>query len=360
MDITDWQLWLDLFSTSDRRPGVFSTLMWSPVVFFMQTPFLLGIVFFAFTFVRSRSWVTLPAAGSRTRLLTRMGVAGPIALLAVASVCSTIVALFPWLTTVNYFSGAWLRAAVPFTLVAVLGITLLLLSREPKPPVGERAILPRRQWNVFAPPMTFTVVCVIAALYFCSELWQALAGSEPRELHSVFGGERVLKNVGGAPPSAMGWENHGASLIGLFLVLVLLVWILAADARRTVSSMRPFAEVKAERAATAQLVTRITLGGVLLALGAVWLNTWAPTTGYVPVEGGLTGENGDMLISHFHGLVAILRRLGWVAQGLGAAILLRLCFDTLRASKAARSVEFAAGPHAPQQTRDIHDTGVER
>lgn len=357
MDITDWQIWLDLFSTSARRPGVFSQLYWSPYALIKSTPLLLGPIVFALTFVRPRSWVALPRGSARIKLLSRLGSFGSLGLLLVALGCSTLVALFPGLTTSSFVSGAWFRAAAPCALVVFLGVSSLGLSREPQPEVGRRAILPRRPWHTFTSKPILSIIFVLATLYVASELWQAVAGSEPRELHSIFGGDRLLRNSSGAPPTAMGWENHVASLAGLLLALGLLVWTLSRDASRPVSNRKPFTEVKLERAATAQLICLVSLGGAMLALGTAWIHTWAPATAYVPVTGGLTGEDGDMLMSHYHGLVAVLRALGWLIQGLGAGLLMRLGLDTMRAGTAARSTGHTAADPGLRQELENQGAG---
>lgn len=353
MDITDWQLWLDLFSTSEKRPGVFATFMWSTYEFVRFTPLLLGAVVLALTFVRPRGWVRLPVESTRRTLLARFGTLAPLCLIMVATICGVLVALFRGFTWSGYVNGAWFRAAVPLTLVALLGVTLLRLRREPQPTVGERAILPRRPWHGFSPRSLIAIIGVTITLYLATELWQAAVGPEPRELHNAVGGDRVLKNVGGAPPTALGWENHAASLLGILLVVVMLLWLLKYDASRPVPSHAPLAEVASERKMTARLVCQITLGGTLLALGVVWLHTWAPTTEYVEIREGRSGHSGDMIISHFHGLVGVLRAMGWVFQGLGAGLLLRLLVDTVRSARAARTTHDSTSPRADATSQRI-------
>lgn len=354
MDITDWQLWLDLFSPSDRRPGLFLNYLWNPYGLITQTPIVLGILVLALTFLRPRRWVSLPANSARCGLLTRLGVLGPIFLAAVATISGILVAVFPLFTHSDRVSGAWFRAVIPFTVVAMLGLTALVLSRERPPGVGNRAILPRRVWHAFAPRVMLSIMGVLVALYIASEVWQAAVGSEPRELRSALGGNRILKSVAGAPPTAMGWENHGASILGILLATAMLLWLLRQDASRPIPAHASLTEVKSERIMTARLVCQVTLGGVLLALGMAWLHTWAPTYEYMELQDdAMGGKGGDMIISHYHGLVRVLRTLGWAIQGLGTGLLLRLTVDTLRADRVAKhAVAIPIEPSTPQQSAD--------
>lgn len=312
-----------------------------------QHPLPLGIIVCALSYIWFRRVIDLPA--SRGITLGRIGVFGPLLILGAAALTGTLTGLSP-VATMMGSNGAWFRIAALTATVLVLATSALALAREPLPPVGERALIPHRSWREFAPTAGLTALALVTLLFLATEIWQATAEPEPHALTDVMDPSRVVRNTGGVPPTALGWANHGPSLVAVAALVALLVWVLTVDARRPVASQLPSSDVRAERAATAKLLCGIALGGALLGLGAVWLHSWAPSSGVVAVRDPELGA-GDLIISETRGLVCLLGQLGILAQACGTALLLRIAVDTWRARRAlGTTVQTLA---APQQISEL-------
>lgn len=295
-----------------------------------QHPFPLGAIICALSYIWFRRVIDLPA--SRAVMLGRLGIYGPVLILGTAAMTSTLTGLAPAATMMGG-NGAWFRIAALAATTLVLAVTALALAREALPPAGERALIPHRSWREFAPMAGLTALALVTLFFLATEIWQATSEPEPHPLTDVMDPSRVVRDTGGVPPTALGWANHGPSLIAIAALVALLVWVLAIDARRPVASLRPSSEVRAERSTTAKLLCGIALGGALLGLGAVWLHSWAPSSGVVAVHDPELGA-GNLIISETRGFVCLLGQLGILVQASGAALLLRIAVDTFRARRA--------------------------
>lgn len=324
-------------------------LFWLARTFFdlfpVEVALTLGVLFFGLSWIRPRPMVTLPASGRRAPVLTWIGIAGSLAILATATCTS-------WLATQHPLEGAggwWQRPAPLLASAAVIFAATCAVSREPLPAPGERAISPRRSWWDFTPRVPLWCAISTAALLLVTSLWQTLIGVTLPEDANRYG---IGPENSGLPEFmpmqgemgyvwGAGWPNHLATLLTLAIAMTTLVWCLRRDANRPLFARSSAAQVREERVASARLLVLIALGGVLLTLGAVWAHTgfigtiivsvFEDTGGQRPPERFIVGTGYREFASQMH-------LGGYVVQGVGAALLLRLAVDSLRARRALSRV----------------------
>lgn len=170
--------------------------------------------------------------------------------------------------------------------------------------------------------MPIWTAAAIAVILAATTAWHALIGVSAPPDANRFGNVPDQTQLpvyfevlgGSAFVAGAGWPNHLATLLAVGIAAALIA-ALAVDANRPIGR-RSSADTSDERAATARTMVFLILGGLLLTLGAVW---------------------------------AHIGFAGYVVQGLGAALLLRLAVDTRRATRAARRdsahSEAAASPN---------------
>ncbi|MFT4231655.1 MAG: hypothetical protein QM606_02610 [Leucobacter sp.] len=309
----------------------------------------LGAIFFALSWLRPRRIVSLPASGRRAETLAWLGIAGSLIVVGVGSLTS-------WLATLNpSFSGDgwWQRPAPLLAAAAVMAIAVIALHREPLPSPGERLIAPRRRWWHFAPRVPLWITATAGTLLLLMAGWQTLIGvSAPRDADHYGIGPGWTQLPGYTPIAqgyfwGAGWPNHLATLVALVLAATAFALVLGGDANRPVPARRTAAQIAEEREATARLITFIGLGAVLLTLGAVW--AFVGFVGQISIGIGLDELRQPVIeVGTGYGAFAPFMHLGgYVVQGIGAAVLLRLATDTLRALLAGRRVPTADPDVAP-------------
>ena len=327
-----------------RGAGSVLELFWLVRTFFdifpVEVALTLGVIFFGLTWIRPRPIVALPVSGRRAPVLFWSGVVGSLAILAAATWTS-------WLATRNPLEGTggwWQRPAPLLFAAAVVLTTTYALRREPLPAPGERAISPRRSWWEFTPRALLWVTVLTAAVLFVTSMWQTLIGVALPDGANRYGigpedsglPEFMTMQGGMGYVWGAGWPNHLATLAALAIAVAALALSLHRDANRPLFARSSASQVREERVATARLLLLLTLGGVLLTLGAVWAHTGFIGTISVSV---FEDTGGQRLPDRFnvgtgYGEFADFMHLGgYVVQGIGAALLLRLAVDLLRAHR---------------------------
>lgn len=304
----------------------------------VETALVLGLILFALSWITPRRLLSLPSSGRRVRVLLWAGIAGPIALVAVATVTSWLAATDP----ITRSGGWWQRPAPLLAAALVVSITALALRAEPLPAPGERAISPRRRWWAFAPrPLLWTTLAVAVALLLTSA-WQTAVGvALPAEAKRYGVGpeatglpEFMSMQGGMGYVWGAGWPNHLATLLALAAATIALILSLGADANRPVFARITAPEVRAERSATARVLVLIALGGALLTLGAVWAHVGFIGEIKVGLEPDAEGQPSVIIGTGYRDIASLMHRGGYLVQGLGAALMLRLAVDTVRALRA--------------------------
>lgn len=316
----------------------------------------LGVLFFALSWVRPRRIVSLPSSGRRARTLFRIGVFGALSIVVVATLTSLLSFLFAFPDPTG-FGGWWRRPAPLIATIAVIAAAALALRTEPLPAPGERTIAPRRRWWTFSPRVPLWAAILSAALLFVTSAWQGLIGvsapasanlygnvPEPTDLPLFMVMQGGMGYVAGA-----GWPNQLLTLMALAGIVVALILTLGHDANRPIHARISVASVQEERTATARMLVWITLGGLLLTLGAVWAHT-----GFIgQIIVGVFEDNGDqpgadrfVVGTGYQDIADWMHKGGYIVQGIGAAILLRLSVDTWRARRARRAAASGDAPEA--------------
>lgn len=321
-------------------------------LFPVEMALTLGAILFGLSWIRPRRIVSLPESGRRADALARIGIAGPLSVVAVASATSWLATLDP----IGRHGGWWQRAAPLLAAAAVVVVAWLVLRREPLPAPGERTISPRRRWWAFAPRTPLWLLAGAAALLLVTVAWQMLIGVPLPD-----GGNRygvgpadsglpefmVMQNDMGYVWGA-GWPNHLATLVALLAAGAALAALLGSDANRPLVARASAPEVREERTATARILTLLALGGLLLTLGAVWAHVGfigQIIVGVFEDNGGEPGAQRFFVGTGYQSVAPLLHLGGYVVQGIGAALLLRLAVDTWRAAAARRPGAGSADPH---------------
>lgn len=311
-------------------------------VFSVEIALTLGVIIFAISLLRWRPIVTLPSR-SRRATLASLGIIGPLVILVVATITNWLSMTDPLIRT----GGWWQRPAPLLTAALVVAVAALALRSTPLPAPGERAISPRRRWWTFIPRTPLLISIAAATLLLLTTAWHTVIGvSLPNganrygvgpESDGLPGFMRMQGDMGyvwGA-----GWPNHLATLLALAAAAAAMILALSADANRPVFARATASDVKEERTATARLIALITIGGLLLTLGAVWAHVGFVGEIIVSVfedNGGQGDPERFVVGTGYRDLASPMHLGGYVVQGLGAAILLRLMFDTARAAWTAR------------------------
>lgn len=327
----------------------------SPV---LETPLIIGLVLFAFTWLNRRPWASLPQDARRRTLMARVGIWGPLVVVAVAVAVGFIAAVEGYDPT--GVAGWWRRPAPVIAAALVIGVAALLLAREPLPAPGERAITPRRRWWSFAPKGQLWCALGAAALLALTSVWQGFTttllptGAQMIGRPTPDGGtlitsvapeDRILPDGPFVDnPSGGGWLNNGVTLAALVLLFALLIAALARDANRPIPARSSAPSIRESREATAKAFVALAFGGVLITLGMLWmfvgyLGGWQVTVkaSNESAPGLPPGELGFIALTPgFAGFAEMFRFGGWFLQGLGVALLLRFAVDTWRVRRAPR------------------------
>lgn len=308
----------------------------------------LGVFFFGLSWIRPRRIVSLPASGKRTQTLVLVGVAGSLGIVAVATATTWLSYLYAF-PDPSGFGGWWRRPAPLVATIVVIVAAALALRSEPLPAPGERAISPRRRWWAFAPRALLGVSLAAAALLLVTVAWQGLIGVSAPQGANLYGNVPAPTDLplfmvmqgGMGYVAGAGWPNHLLTLIALAAAAAALILTLGQDANRPIPARASAAKVTEERAATARMLIWVGLGGLLLTLGAVWAHT-----GFIgEIIVGVVEDNGDrpspeqyIVGTGYRDIAVWMHKGGYIVQGIGAAILLRLAVDTWRARLAHRGL----------------------
>lgn len=321
-------------------------------MFPLEVALTLGMRFFALSWVRPRPIVSLPRSGRRASMLLWLGVAGAATVLAVATATS-------WLSYLHAFpddsgfDGWWRRPTPLLTAAVVVLVAVPSLRAEPLPAPREGVVSPRRRWWAFASKPLLWSTAAAAFLLFTTSSWQTLIGVSAPHDANLYGSVPESTDLpvymsmqgGMGYVSGAGWPNHIATLVALAVAVASLVLALGGDANRSLFARAAAADIREERVATARFLVFLVLGGLLLALGAVWAHIGF--IGEITVGVHEAGASEDEIIyvgTGYQDVARLTHKGGYVVQGIGAALLLRLTVDTLRAKSALRRLRRADGP----------------
>ena len=310
-------------------------------IFPIEVAATLGLVFFGLSWIRRRPIVTLPT-GRCLKSLVLVGTGGALVVLVIASLTSWLPTLDP-----DTNAGGWWQRAVPlFTVILVFVAATPRLMREPAITAGERTITPRRHWWSYAPAALLWATGVLVLLLLLTLVWQIAIGVPLPDGADRYG---IGPSTHGAPVYmeihqgfgyvwGAGWPNHLATLIALILSFLALVLTLNIDANQSVFARTSAIELRQSQLATARILTTILLGGVLLALGAVW--AFVGFNGDRAIGVGIPEDDGTLtfnLGTGYQDFAGVMHWDGYVIQGLGAAVLLRLAVDVWREYRSKRA-----------------------
>jgi TRAP-type C4-dicarboxylate transport system permease small subunit len=311
----------------------------------LEVAITFGLVLFAVSWIWPRRIISLPYTGQRTATLVWVGVAGSLAVIAVATAVSALAA-----TVYDYsgYDGWWRRPAPLLAATVVVAVAAIALRQVPLPAPGERAIAPRRQWHAFVSRTLLWISGITAALLALTSGWQIAIATTAPEDGPFFGHVPehtdlpiyMRFNSGYGYLAGAGWPNHLATLVALGLAGAVLVVVLRADANRPLFARATAVSVRSERELTARLLTFILLGGLITTLGAVWMHTGSAGTAMVGLDEEWVSDTQSFPQIHIAGGYDVIARpmnlLGYALQAVGVAFLLRIAVDTVRAARAAR------------------------
>jgi hypothetical protein len=307
----------------------------------LEVALTFGLALFALSWLLPRRIVSLPQVGYRRSALVWTGAVGPLLVVVAATVASSLAAA-TW--DASGYDGWWRRPLPLLTAAVVVAIAGAALSRSPLPAPGGRAIAPMRSWLAFAPSRLLLGAAVCAAATLIVIGWQiAIAVSAPAE--GPFFGQvpayttlpiYMSFNGFGYVPGA-GWPNHAATVVVLGLACAVLVLALRADANRALASRSTAPSVTADREAAARLLVLVLLAGLIATLGAVLMHVGTSGLSTVGVQEQPVSDDAStttlFVTGGYRAIAQPLNLTGYVLQGAGVALALRIAVDTLRAGR---------------------------
>ncbi|WP_146078878.1 MULTISPECIES: hypothetical protein [unclassified Rathayibacter] len=306
----------------------------------VAAPATIGLICFVLSWAYPRRIISLPASGRRASTLTWAGVAGALLVIVVAVVVHVST---PADTT--GFEGWWRRPAPLLVAALVVTVAMLLVRREPLPAPGETAVAPQRRWHEFASRPLLWIGAVTTALLALTSIWQTVIATTAPEDAFFLGNVPEHTTLPIYMPfnanygyiAGVGWPNYLATLITLALAVAALVLALRTDANRPLRARSTATSVRPERELTARLFTLLLLGGLITTLGAVWMHAGDIGTIIVGVDGQSTASGNLVYVgSAYRAFAQPLLYAGFLGQGIGVALLLRVATDTLRSAAALR------------------------
>lgn len=312
----------------------------------IEMALVVGTMLFALSWVRPRRIVPSLHDGPRREVLIGAGVAGSLVVVVVASLTSAVPVE---IVGGSAFDGWWRRPAPLVAATAVVAVAGLVLGRAPTPAPRERAIVPGRSWATFAPRPLAWVTGALAVIVASTAAWQiAIASSAPASGpffgyvpdHTSLPVYRSFTPGYGYVAGA-GWPNHLATLVAVLVAATVYVLVLRRDANRPVSSRLTVPSVAPERTAAAWTFSLLLLAGVLTTLGALWLHVGAYGSTLVGLGQNSSPDGGStplvFVAGEYSAIARPLKLAGYVLQGAGVALALRLAVDTVRSAYARRT-----------------------
>ncbi|MFJ3392541.1 hypothetical protein [Leifsonia aquatica] len=312
----------------------------------LEVAITFGVILFALSWVRPRRIVSFPQVGLRRSILLCAGTAGSCAIALTATVASALNVAVPH---ASGFDGWWRRPA-PLVVATVAIVTAAVaLRRTPLPAPGERAIAPRRAWYTFAPPALLWTAGIVGALTALIAGWQIVIATTAPAAGPFFGNVPDYStlplymsfNGGFGYVAGAGWPNQLATLVALLLAAMVLGTVLRTDANRPLFARASAPSVRPERESTARLLTLLLLAGLTATAGAVLMHVGAVGTSLVGLDASVvSGDASSPRVLIDGGYSAVARPMnlaGYLLQGAGVALALRLAVDSVRAARAGRA-----------------------
>ena len=297
-----------------------------------------GAILFLLTWTMQRRLVALGRDRRRRRVSFWLGVAGSSLIAAVSTAAS-------WTAALRVNSDptgvdGWLGRPAPLLTATLLLVIVSISLRSPRRAPSTSALLaPRRPWAEYAPRTALTLLAaallLIAVVAFGHSVGATVAPADAELIgsHTANTGLPVfipfngnLGYLGGA-----GWPNHTATLAAAAAAAIAVVLALRADANRPLPPTVPAADARRERQGMARLFALVVLGGALATLGAVWMHVGSSGQGLIGIAEDAAGTPEHFVQSSFQLVAAPMNYAGYLFQGSGVALLLRLAVDTLRA-----------------------------
>ncbi|MHA3722957.1 hypothetical protein ACXR2T_03660 [Leucobacter sp. HY1910] len=311
-------------------------------VFPVEMALTLGVVFFGLSWIRPRRIISFSPGTRRLSVLTATGVAGSLAVLAVASLANALALTDPLQTN---WGGWWQRPLPLLAAACVIALAAIVMKRAPMPPMTQGAIVPRRHWWAFASPTLLWLAAACAVALLLTVTWHSAIGVSAPAGADRYGIGPLQKDlpVYMAAPDGVGyiwgagWPHHLATMVVLLLAAAVSMRALASDANRPGFALGAAGGGSEDRRVTARLFTLVFLGGVLLTLGAVWAHIGFIGEFIVGIYPQVPGRGGQPIVNVGTGygdFAFLMHKGGYVLQGVGAALLLRLAIDSIRARRA--------------------------
>lgn len=329
----------------------------------------IGVALFALSWFWRGSLVPAADAAPRRRLVAWLGLGGAAAVFAAGLTMS----ILAWRDPFFRWSEGWWRAAP--VIVAALALAALWIaiakSRDNNAQQGEWAPQPRRSWRAYLSAAPLSLVTSTATLIIATTGWLMLAGKTPpadADLYGFTAPDSALPlymelsqgygYIGGA-----GWPHHLALFVATIVALLVWVGALRADANHRNIADTTALGGRNTRVVVARIATVMLIGALAMSLGALWarigfIGEFSLTTDTVENADGTFMVTGQISTS-YASFAGAMHYFGFLLQGAGAALLMRLFVDSLRALTAGHS-ERDKSPQRGTNTPEVAATEAEQ
>lgn len=306
--------------TPDELNLVKDLLPYFPTSHLVLKTLIPGVTLFGLSWLVLRPWFNVPLSPAEQQFVRRCGIGGSTALLAAVVALGAYHHFFGWHSILN--SWGWIdRSGILIVTAAILAVAVF--SLRVKKSEQPRTMGPRRAWHSLTHQSLLWLNAAVAAGIASVIIWQ-VSLSNPTELPILGSDRRTATGFAAAPLHAFDWITHAPTLVALVVVAALSIWALAINAagpRQSIASQK----------SVARLISFVTLGGLILGLGANLGHIWAPAEWVTLIDGFETGQPGWYLGSNWSGFVVFAReQAGYWIQAIGLAFLLRLASESYR------------------------------